>query len=245
MTKHLQTPKRAPSMASGKLQPKGLSRRSALRAKADWTPERRARQQVRIRLTQPWRHSTGPKTETGKARVAMNAFRHGCRGRAWLEKARRIRQAIRLCAATVLLARVLMLEAKGLASPPSRVAALRQRGFDPLATDASTAQAHAPALPDQRQPGRRQFQPRPGAAITEPQAFMSSRSVDERLCGFCSASCLNCCVRRGCRRGAPARPCCARAADSAGRRDNRYGSCGSGRRSSRSARSVRTPPSRP
>ena len=81
--------------------------RAAGRGKG-WTPERRARQAARARLTQPWRHSTGPRTEAGKARVAMNGLRHGCRSRAWLLKARRIRRAIRLCAETVLLARVLM-----------------------------------------------------------------------------------------------------------------------------------------
>jgi hypothetical protein len=76
------------------------------RSAKGWTPERRARQAERIRLAQPWKHSTGPKTEAGKARVAMNGLRHGYRGRAWLERACRIRHAIRLCADTVLLARI-------------------------------------------------------------------------------------------------------------------------------------------
>lgn len=70
-----------------------------------WTPERRARQAEIIRLYQPWRHATGPRTEAGKARVAMNALRHGYRSRAWILKARRIRNAIRLCACTVALVR--------------------------------------------------------------------------------------------------------------------------------------------
>jgi hypothetical protein len=39
------------------------------RSAKGWTPERRARQAERTRLAQPWKHSTGPKTQTGKARV--------------------------------------------------------------------------------------------------------------------------------------------------------------------------------
>jgi hypothetical protein len=89
-------------------QPEPKSAHAARSAKG-WTPERRARQAERNRLSRPWRFSTGPKTEAGKARVAMNTFRHGCRGRVWLEKARRIRRAIRICAETVLLARALTL----------------------------------------------------------------------------------------------------------------------------------------
>jgi hypothetical protein len=92
---------------------------SAARSAKGWTPERRARQAERNRLTQPWRSSTGPKTEAGKACVAMNALRHGYRGRVWLEKARRIRRAIRLCAETVLLARALtLLERTGSEAQP-------------------------------------------------------------------------------------------------------------------------------
>jgi hypothetical protein len=102
-------PKSAPARAAGlgKRHPNGLPRRSA-RAKAGWTPERRARQAAAIHLWQPWRRSTGPRTAPGKALVATNALRHGCRSRAWIDKAKRIRRAIRLCAETVLLARVLM-----------------------------------------------------------------------------------------------------------------------------------------
>jgi hypothetical protein len=37
----------------------------------------------------------------------MNPLRHGYRSQAWRQKAQRIRRAIRLCAETVLLARVL------------------------------------------------------------------------------------------------------------------------------------------
>ena len=44
-----------------------------------WTPERRARQAAAIRRWQPWNHSTGPKTEQGKARAGQNAFKGGHR----------------------------------------------------------------------------------------------------------------------------------------------------------------------
>jgi hypothetical protein len=109
-----------------KLTPKNLPRRlvrrsptgvggSALRAKAGWTPARRARQAASIRGWQPWRRSTGPKTGTGKARVAMNGLRHGHRSRAWIERAKRIRRAIRLCAQTVLLVRAHVREQERLA----------------------------------------------------------------------------------------------------------------------------------
>lgn len=38
-----------------------------------WTPERRAAQAQRCRQLQPWVHSTGPKTEVGKARASLNS----------------------------------------------------------------------------------------------------------------------------------------------------------------------------
>jgi hypothetical protein len=95
------------SPASGRPKPQlnRLSRCGA--AKAGWTPERRARQSAAIRRWQPWRHTAGPKTAAGKARVAMNALRHGHRSRAWTLRAKRIRNAIRLCAQTLLLVRVM------------------------------------------------------------------------------------------------------------------------------------------
>jgi len=74
---------------------KGLPRRSALRAKAGWTPERRARQAALIRRWAPWRRSTGPKTEAGKARCAKNALRHGGRSRARILELQRIRRILR------------------------------------------------------------------------------------------------------------------------------------------------------
>ena len=42
-----------------------------------WTPERRARQAELIRKWRPWKKSTGPKTEAGKAAVSQNAYKGG------------------------------------------------------------------------------------------------------------------------------------------------------------------------
>ena len=61
-----------------------------------WTPERRAQQAARIRLWQPWRRSTGPRTEPGKAQSAMNGLKHGVRSLAHIMEMRRVRYALRL-----------------------------------------------------------------------------------------------------------------------------------------------------
>ena len=45
-----------------------------------WTPERWARQAALIRTWRPWEHSTGPRTDEGKARTAHNGFK----GAQWL-----------------------------------------------------------------------------------------------------------------------------------------------------------------
>ncbi|MEZ5585210.1 MAG: hypothetical protein R3F37_22880 [Candidatus Competibacteraceae bacterium] len=42
-------------------------------------PERRQRQAALVRTWKPWIRSTGPKSETGKAKVARNAFKGGWR----------------------------------------------------------------------------------------------------------------------------------------------------------------------
>ena len=42
-----------------------------------WTPERRARQAKLIRQWRPWEHSTGPRTDAGKAVVSQNAYKGG------------------------------------------------------------------------------------------------------------------------------------------------------------------------
>jgi hypothetical protein len=41
---------------------------------------RRKRQAEIVKITKPWRHSTGPRTPQGKRRVAQNALKHGLRG---------------------------------------------------------------------------------------------------------------------------------------------------------------------
>lgn len=44
-----------------------------------WTPERRARQAEIIQRWQPWKNSSGPKTEEGKFQCSRNAYRGGKR----------------------------------------------------------------------------------------------------------------------------------------------------------------------
>lgn len=44
-----------------------------------WTPERRARQAEMIRGWKPWKHSTGPRTNGGRAVVSQNAWKGGHR----------------------------------------------------------------------------------------------------------------------------------------------------------------------
>jgi hypothetical protein len=118
--------------------------RYAARSAKGWTPERRARQAALIRRRQPWRSSTGPRTDAGKARVATNAFRHGRRGRARLLRARRIRAAIRLCADTLLLARVLMLQRDRLTLPSK----LLQPRLEPTLSRVHNLQRRCLGLPE-------------------------------------------------------------------------------------------------
>ena len=74
------------------------SRRAPGRPRKGWSPERRARQALAIRNWQPWRKSTGPRTQDGKARSARNALKHGLRSRATIE-ARREDRRVLACAA--------------------------------------------------------------------------------------------------------------------------------------------------
>src|SRR5215831_3245119 len=72
-----------------------VSRGRARRNPHGWTTERRARQSALIRNWKPWLRTTGPKTEAGKAKSAMNALTHGMRSRAVLEECRQVRSALR------------------------------------------------------------------------------------------------------------------------------------------------------
>ncbi|NCT40328.1 MAG: hypothetical protein GW778_01525 [Alphaproteobacteria bacterium] len=42
-----------------------------------WSDERRAKQAETIRKTQPWKTTSGPKTESGKAATSQNALKSG------------------------------------------------------------------------------------------------------------------------------------------------------------------------
>jgi hypothetical protein len=74
-----------------------ISRRVKRRRKG-WSAERRALQAAVIRRSKPWQHATGPRTQSGKARCAMNALKHGRRSRATIRMFQRVRHALRLAA---------------------------------------------------------------------------------------------------------------------------------------------------
>ena len=59
-----------------------------------WTPERRLQQAAAIRRWQPWSQSTGPRTASGKAKVARNADKSG-QWREERELMKQLRQALR------------------------------------------------------------------------------------------------------------------------------------------------------
>lgn len=61
-----------------------------------WTPERRKQQAEKIRQWQPWQHSTGAKTEEGKARSAQNARKHGEYSREAKAAWKQINEALRM-----------------------------------------------------------------------------------------------------------------------------------------------------
>jgi hypothetical protein len=64
------------------------------RPSARWSAERRAHQALAIRTWQPWRTSTGPRTQDGKARSAGNALKHGNRSQASIERRREDRRIL-------------------------------------------------------------------------------------------------------------------------------------------------------
>ncbi len=54
---------------------------------------------------QPWRRSTGPRSEAGKAQSAMNGLKHGGRSRAHIMQMRRVRNVLRLAARNIAILR--------------------------------------------------------------------------------------------------------------------------------------------
>src|SRR5262245_65884422 len=100
MTNDLQTVAAKLISARCKCDHQVLSRGSA-RAKAGWSPERRARQAALIRNWSPWRRSTGPKMDVGKSLCAMNALKHGARSQRTIREFQRIRHFLRLCARNI------------------------------------------------------------------------------------------------------------------------------------------------
>ena len=98
------------------------------RSRKGWTPARRAHQAALIARWQPWRRSTGPRTDAGKARSSANALRHGFRSRAYLEKIKEVRDILRASARTIVIARdwlrgrALLIDGAALACPPPRPA---------------------------------------------------------------------------------------------------------------------------
>ena len=54
------------------------------------TPEHRAASAARCRKHQPWKHSTGPRTSEGRAKVSQNAYKGG-----WREKLRELARVLR------------------------------------------------------------------------------------------------------------------------------------------------------
>lgn len=103
------------------------------RGATKWSPERRARQAEAIRTWQPWRKSTGPRTQDGKTRAAKNALKHGDRSRAHIESRRKDRRVLKRSAHNLAAAKLLLgtisrqsngLPAlTGLAAPKPRLAA--------------------------------------------------------------------------------------------------------------------------
>jgi hypothetical protein len=84
-----------------------------------WTAERRARQALAIRSWQPWRSSTGPKTQDGKDRSTRNALKHGLRSRAFIALRREDRRILGCAADNLAIVRLAVAAAKaGSKNPP-------------------------------------------------------------------------------------------------------------------------------
>ena len=71
-----------------------------------WTEERRRKQAENIRKHKPWAKSTGPRTESGKARSRHNAYKHGCYGAGGLATRRLLRLNREFIRESLLLARL-------------------------------------------------------------------------------------------------------------------------------------------
>ena len=65
------------------------------------TPEQRARQSLAIRSWAPWKKSTGPKSEAGKATVARNALKHGGRSVDTMAELEALRELLEQCDARI------------------------------------------------------------------------------------------------------------------------------------------------
>jgi len=62
-----------------------------------WTEERKQKQREAIKRWKPWKQSSGPKSDAGKATTAQNALKHGLRTADWLEEKKRINALLRDC----------------------------------------------------------------------------------------------------------------------------------------------------
>ncbi len=56
-----------------------MSNSDSTRKRRAWPAKRRAMQAKNCRKTQPWEHTTGPRTAAGKEAVKNNALKHGLR----------------------------------------------------------------------------------------------------------------------------------------------------------------------
>jgi len=89
---HLRIPNFPPVDSIGKIPPAKKIQPNELinparrkRGQRSWTPAQRHAAAMRIRAQKPWRHSSGPKTNTGKARSSLNRYKHGMKSRLMAE----------------------------------------------------------------------------------------------------------------------------------------------------------------